>query len=59
MFGNMWRGVPAAVAGLLILLAGFGTADAAKALLARYLGSVQPDDLAAGANRFGARECPE
>lgn len=55
----MWRGVPAAVAGLLILLAGFGTADAAKALLARYLGSVQPDDLAAGANRFGARECPE
>ncbi|TWA70267.1 NosR/NirI family nitrous oxide reductase transcriptional regulator [Azospirillum brasilense] len=54
MVADFLRGTRALVVGLLILLTGFGTADAAEALLARYLGAVQPGDLAAGADRFGA-----
>ncbi|KAA0680708.1 NosR/NirI family protein [Roseomonas genomospecies 6] len=53
MVADILRRTRALVVGLLILLAGFGTADAAEALLTRYLGTVQPGDLAAGADRFG------
>ena len=54
MVADVLRRTRALLAGLLILLAGFGPADAAEALLSRYLGTVQPGDLAAGADRFGA-----
>ena len=53
MVADYLRRTRALLAGLLILLAGFGAAEAAESLLPRYLGAVQPGDLAAGADRFG------
>ncbi len=58
MIAHIRRGVLAAVAGLLVLLAGFsvmgGVANAAEAKLGQYIGTVKPGDLVAGADRFGA-----
>ncbi len=58
MTGITWRGMRAALtgamAGLLLLLAGMAGAQAAEAKLSQYLGKVQPADLVAGADRFGA-----
>lgn len=52
MIAHIRRGALAAVAGLLMLLG--GVADAAEAKLGRYLGTVTPGELVAGADRFGA-----
>ncbi|WP_209770917.1 4Fe-4S binding protein [Azospirillum rugosum] len=55
MIAHIRRGARAAVAGLLMLLAGMGIADAAaEAKLGQYLGTVTPGALVAGADRFGA-----
>ena len=58
MLGNTWPIVRGAVAGLLFLLAGplapMAGAAAAEAKLSQYLSKVQPADLVAGADRFGA-----